>query len=46
MEKQIARNFVQYSECILNPPTFYATKIIHPFPNSSISTNHDKGEGF
>ena len=45
-EKQIAKYFVQYSECLSNPLPFYATQIINPILNSMISANHNKGEGF
>jgi hypothetical protein len=38
--------FVQYSECLSYPLSFYATQMIYPFLNSSISANHDEGEGF
>ena len=40
--QQIAWLFEHYSECLSNPLPFYATQIIHPFLNSSISANHDK----
>ena len=45
IEKQIARHFVYYSGCLLNPLPFYATMIISPFLSSSISANHDEREG-
>ena len=43
IDQQIARHFVQYSECLSHPLPFYATQIINPFPNSRISANHEKG---
>ena len=41
IEKQIARHFVQYSECLSNP----LTQIIKPFLNSKSSANCDKRGG-
>ena len=38
LEKQIARHFVFHNHTLL---PFYATQIINPFLNSSISANHD-----
>ena len=43
IEKQIARHFLQYSECLSKPLPFYATQIIEPFLNSKTLANHDKG---
>ena len=42
IDQQIARYFVQYSECLTNYLPFYATQIIYTFLNSRISCNHDK----
>ena len=43
VDQQIARLFVQYSECLSIPLPFYGTmEIITPFLNSRISANHDK----
>ena len=41
IDKQIARQFVYYSEILSNLP-FYATQIINHFLNSRISANLDK----
>ena len=46
IDQQIARNFVQYSECLSNLLPNYETQIINPFLNSMISANHDKGQEF
>ena len=46
IEKQIVRDFLQYSEYLSNPLPFYATQFINPLLNSRISANHDKGVGF
>ena len=46
IDHQIARYFVHFSECLLNPLSFYATQIIIPFLHLRISANHDKGWGF
>ena len=44
IDQQLARQFVQYSECLYL--LFYATPIINPFLTSKISANHNKGLGF
>ena len=36
----LAQHFVYYGECLSNPPPFYATQMIIPYPHSMISTNH------
>ena len=48
IDKQIARHFVQYTECLYAtlPIPFYVTQFLDPFLNLRILTNHDKGKGF
>ena len=46
INQQIARHFVQYSECLYHPLPFYVTPIINSFLTSGITANHDKGLGF
>ena len=46
IERQIARHFVHYSECLSNPLPFYATQILNPFLNLIILAKHDKGLGY
>ena len=46
IDQQLARQFVEYSECLYNHPPplpFYATPIINPFLTSKISAKYDKG---
>ena len=43
IDQQLARHFVQCSECPLNPLSLYATQIINPFLNSGLSAKHAKG---
>ena len=42
IDQQIARHFVQFSECLSSPIHSYATQIIKPFLSSRILANHDK----
>ena len=43
IDQQLARYFVYFVECLLNPPPFLCSQIIIPFISSMISTNHEKG---
>ena len=45
-DKQIARHFLHYSECLSKPLPFFKTQIGKPFLNFMISAKHDKGLRF
>ena len=45
IDRQLARHFVYYVECLSSPPPF-SSQIITPFLNSMISTNQGKGLEF
>ena len=46
LEQQIARHFVQYSECLSSRRSLLYNSKNYPFLNLMISINHDKGQGF
>ena len=46
IDRQIARHFVHYSECLSKSLPFYATQMINPFLNLRILVKHDKGLGY
>ena len=45
IEQQLPRQIMKYTKYLSYPFSFYATQIICPFLNSSISANHDKVDG-
>ena len=43
IDQQIARHSVQFSECLLNPPSLLGNSNNYHLFNSRISANHNKG---